>query len=564
MIELEKINKMLRVQALKTIALVCVPVLFLFCSCSSFLEEKPETSYSTQQFFSSVDRLSMATLGIYEPLSLDETYGKNIPSLEATTDIEINKATSVTSSPSDLGQICNFNIMTVNAQIEALWKWFYDGVNRANSVLAYAHLVPIKSEKDATLVKKYIAEAKVLRAFIYLDLVKRWGDVPFRTEPADMSADIFVGRTPRKEIYDHIIRDLEEAIIDLPWHDEELADKGRIHKGAAMGILTRVCLFAGGYSLYMDGQIRQPENYREYYEKADAVSRELIASGKHKLNPNFENVFYKICQNVLDPLECLFEIEMAYVNGSGKHASGIGSNTTGVAIKNNLSVYNCTPRVFTHFFMYQKYGEGDLRRSASVANYYLDGKDFRKVEIAVKSSINWSCAKWRRDWHANVPTNWAQTDVNNVVLRYSDVLLMRAEILNELNDGPTPESIELVNQVRRRGYGLDIYTPSSVADLPAVAMTDKTTFFDFITDEYAREFLGEGGRRFHLIRWNIMKSKMDEMKQVFSDPNLIQFHGLKTFLAGDLFTSGKHELYPIPYREMMENKGVLGDNNPGY
>lgn len=538
-------------------------VVFL-SSCEEFLTEKPYTSYSNEQYFTSVDRLSMASLGIYESLSGDDMYGKSIPIFEATSDLEIMKTGAISTTINDYGQVCNYNYLVTNVQIEAIWKCLYQGINRANMVIANAHLVSLKNANDSLKYKMFVAEAKVLRAFMYLDLVRRWGDVPLRLEPADV-ANLFMARTPQTIVYDQMIKDLQEAIPDLPWYNDAIAMKGRMHKGAAMGLLARTCLFAGGYSLRQDGTISRVDDYQKYYLIADDVTKTLISSGKHSLNQNYENIFYKICQNELEPSESMFEIGMAYLNGMSRNASTIGANgSIGVSVKNNSNTYNCNPRIFTHHYARLKFDSADVRMKVSIANYYLNGVKFDKVDIPDRSS--WGFAKWRRDWHKAVPQNWALSDVNNVVLRYSDVFLMRAEVLNELNNGPTTEAIELVNKVRRRGYGVDLNTANVKSDVPDSVKTSKEKFFTFLTDEYAREFLGEGGRRFHLIRWNLLKTKMDEITAICNDPvKRVDYFGtsLKVFLPAQTFKTGQSELYPIPYREIVENRGNL-TNNPGF
>lgn len=541
---------------------------FLSCvvyGCNDFLSEEPYTKYSVNKAFDTVEKLSSATLGIYEVLSTQDLYGKNIPLLEATSDIEINKANKINSNINDVGQISNFNIIPSNSQIETLWKQFYASINRANLVIANYKLTVTESDLDKSKVNMYLAEAKVLRAFVYFELIKRWGDVPFVTEPASVT-DLFHERVDKFKIYDSIISDIETSIPSLPWYNEELYEKGRMHKGAAMGLLSRICLFAGSYYLDNDGVMKRHEKYKDYLKKVDLVTEELISSNVHALNPDYENIFYKVCQNELEPSETMFEIGMAYLNGASKHASTIGANgSIGVPVKKHSNTYNCNPKVYTHQYARSKFADEDKRRDISIADYVLTGVDFNHEPVTDKGSFTF--AKWRRDWHKAVPQNWACSDVNNVILRYSDIYLMRAEVLNELDESGSvnTEAVELVNKVRRRGYGFDINTPNPISDVPNEFLTDKETFFKFLTDEYAREFTGEGGRRFHLIRWNILKDKIKEMSDLFDDSSQREslFGKIKVFLPKQTYVHGKHELYPIPYREIVESKGLLS-NNPNY
>lgn len=534
----------------------------LVAGCSDFLSEELYIRYSEEETFSNVELVESASLGIYDEVSNMEMYGRDIPYLEATTDIDLYYSAAATSSTNDAGQIANFNINVKNTYIENFWKHYYAAINRANLVIVNAASCKTNSEEEEFRLRMYLAEAKTLRAFFYLELVKRWGDVPLMLEPGTLS-DLFHARTPRYEVYAQMIKDLEEAIPDLPWFDEEAYEKGHMHKGAAMGILARVCLFAGGYSLNMNGEMTRPENYKEYYQKVVDVTGELVTSGKHRLNPDYKDIFYKICQNELEPSESLFEIPLAYLKGQNRHMSTIGTLAFGLKISGYSSTFDCNSRMNTHEYARSKFCEGDLRRDISIADYSLSGVNFEHRPITDAGAFMY--AKWRRDWHKAEPESRLATDINNVILRYAEVLLMRAEALNELSIGGVDrEAVELVNKVRRRGYGVDVDVPNAVADVPVEQCSDKTVFFNFLTEEYARELLGEGGRRFHLIRWNLLKDKLAAISVIFEDENERKkyFGNRYSFMAGRCFVHGKHELYPIPYREMVENKGWT--NNPGY
>lgn len=543
---------------------------FPFYSCADFLKGEPEVAFSKETFFVDTVKLSMASLGVYEILSQEVTYGRDIPVLDVGADLMLTRTLSASPIGTNPTQIGVYNISPTAGYIAGVWHQLYNGVNRAN--VAISNSQKLLSSSNAAVQKsarKYVAETKVLRAFYYMDIVRRWGDAPLRTEETILENSYSV-RVPKKLIYDQIIRDLEEAVLDLPWHDEDPSMEGRLNKGSALGLLARACLFAGGYSLDMDGVMRRPDNYMDYYTKAEIYTYELVNSGKHALNPSYENVFYNLCQNVLEPKESMFEIDFAYLNGNTTHVGRIGSYTIGVTIIGKDDLYNVKPQIFTHYHAYSKYDAADLRGDLSVARYALKGIDFTPDLIATNNSTDWGIAKWRRDWHSPKPLNRNYTDVNYPMLRYAEVLLMRAEALNELNGGPTDEAIELVNKVRRRGYGKGLDEPSSLADVPAKYLVNKDAFFNFLTEEYAREFLGEHGRKFHLIRWNLLKQKLDEVGDFFDLPeNYKVYHSLKCvenggFLARQLFVTGKHELWPIPFSEVTTSNGHITTNNPGY
>lgn len=539
-----------------------------FCGCDDFLSGEPEIAYTAETLFNDTLKLSMASLGVYEPLSYVETYGRDLLPADCGEDLVCVTNLYGTESGSTPGLVGCYSIQVNSGVVYGAWMHFYKGINSANTVINNGQdLLNSPNIKIRNAAKKYVAEARTLRAFYYMDLVRRFGDIPIRTISTDIS-NHNSKISSREEVYQLIFRDLEEAALDLPWHDEDESMSGRVTKGTALGLLVRAYMYAGGYSLQRDGVMKRPENYQDYYRKAEIYSRELITSGKHALNPNYEDIFKKLCQNIPEPKESMFVIDFSYPEGDKAHYGCIGARTIGVEIKGHSDVYNISPELRTHYFAYQKFKNGDLRRGYSIADYTLEGTKFEKKPIEVKQSSKWGVAKWRRDWHDPAPIEKNYSEVNFPMLRYAEVLLMRAELLNELY-GPTEEAIELVNQVRRRGYGVDIHTYSPAVDVPRKYRQSKEDFFNFLTEEYAREFLGEHGRKFHLIRWNLLKQKLDEVGNFFDNPDNKPFHGLGCVDAGGYlsrrsFVPGMHELWPIPYKEIINSDGNMTQTNPGY
>ena len=142
---------------------------------------------------------------------------------------------------------------------------------------------------------------------------------------------------------------------------------------------------------------------------------------------------------------------------------------------------------------------------------------------------------------------------------------MSAEVENELNDGPNDLAIERVNQVRRRAFGKPYLTVNADVDLKTSDFAGKDDFFNFIVAERGRQLCFEGNRRLDLIRWNLLKETIATTSQNF----LSYYNGQEglgsnyTYAAGSRFVSGKHELYPIPAREVRETLGSVSQN-PGY
>ena len=337
-----------------------------------------------------------------------------------------------------------------------------------------------------------------------------------------------------------------------------------------MGLLARAYLFRGGYSLHQDKSITRPANYKEYYQAAQSILNELITSGKHGLidadgtySSGYEKNFRNMCELKYDPFENICEISFYTPTGENAGASNMGTYN-GPEINVNSIYGRANSFIKTQKFFYETFDAKDLRRDVAVATFSINANS-KIVEIAEKNSQTWSPGKWRRNWQTAAIKNNNNTDVNFPLLRYADVLLMSAEVENELNDGPNDLAIERVNQVHRRAFGKPYLTTNTDVDLKISDFTGKDDFFKFIVAERGRELCFEGIRRLDLIRWNLLKETVATTYQNF----LNYYNGQEglgskyAFEAGSRFVSGKHELYPIPAREVRETLGSVSQN-PGY
>lgn len=559
-----------------------IPVLFwIMLGFSACFDDKLYDRYSSDSFFTSVNRMDMAVLGCYASLQGNAVYGMNLfTAYDSDTDLQIAQGATV---PTD-NFICNighYYILPSEIGIQNTWQALYAGIRDANVVLANADKVPRYSDEEQKKWEKLVGEAKFLRALMYFELVRFWGDVPLVLDVSKVGGDLLVKRTDRTLVYNQIVKDLNEAYQVLPWHDEMLTYVCRAHKSAALGMLARVNLYRGGYSLHQDGKMKRPDNYMDYYKEVLKWTKLLIESGKHELSADYGQIFKNQCQFVLEPKECIFEIDLFFSSGV---LSG-GQMGYYNAPKVTKGKYNATMnRVNTHHGFYMMFDEGDKRRDVSVGNFTTKA-DGTQVIISPARSESYGIGKWRREYQTEAQHNDLATSINFVLLRYADVLLMRAEALNEVNGGPTDDAVELVNQVRRRGFGLPASTPVEVMNAETGYVDKKTAdfvghddFLVYLQDERARELAFESAiRRTDLIRWNILAEKINEMyhfveahKGGGNAQNTEDTEGSEgiyfkynfRYIAYDYFVAGKHELYPIPGRERRENPNLI--QNPKY
>ncbi|RYE05626.1 MAG: RagB/SusD family nutrient uptake outer membrane protein, partial [Sphingobacteriales bacterium] len=322
---------------------------------------------------------------------------------------------------------------------------------------------------EKTELNRMLGEAKFLRGFYYSELVRFWGDVPFKTKSSQTGDNLRLGLTDRYVIYTQVIKDMEEAAELLP---TTLPTNERINKWAAKGMLARVALFAGGFSLRADGAMKRPDNYKEYYLLAQKHINDVIGSNLYKLNTDYTQVFKNQCQHKFEPTENLFEVAFYNPAGNRGNASFIGI-WNGVQTTNGVYGSVAARCVATKTF-YNSFQTGDIRRDFSIATYSINAAGVR-VPLTGNQDQNWTAAKWSREYQVNTTTTErGYTHINYVALRYSDVLLMRAEVENELNTGPNQLAYDAINAVRRRGFGKDLYN-NRVAVTLATAGTGYTT-----------------------------------------------------------------------------------------
>ena len=483
------------------ITLALIFSLGVFTSCEDYLEVTPVSSFGPDYVFSNVTNATKAVAGVYAALGGDNGYGIRL-SMYYPLDDDIMMGQGGNPFPdNERRDIAHYNVQPSNTQIRVPFNQLYTGVERANICIVEIPRMAMYqngTEFEKRELRRLHGEALTLRAQFYLELVRNWGDIPAQFSPSSSQPDLFLERTDRDVIYDQLLVDLAEAAELLPWATASSSSE-RITQGVARGMRARIALYRGGYSLRLDRTMRRGSDHMTYYQIARDETAAIIASGSHSLNPSFEDLFRgSILAKRREPNgEIMWDIAMT---GGG---SSFGDSKLGYYNGprwNNLG--NSALTILPTFFY--SFNENDQRRDVSVAPYNIN-QDFTIVARNLQTMVD---GKFRRDWITNpvsVNSTAQYFGLNWPVIRYADVLLMFAEAENEINNGPTPAAIEAFNQVRLRAFGGD-------AALIGTAPAGYQGFFDAIVQERAFEFSGEGIRKYDLIRWNLLESKLNETK----------------------------------------------------
>jgi hypothetical protein len=494
-----------------TLALALV-VVFVVSSCNKFLDQKPITDVSTEVVFSDVPSALKALAGVYSRMVGDAGYGIRVSLYYPLDTDEMQGPTGA--GDNDRRDIARYAATPGNAQITNPFNQMFAGIEYANICIANIPKMALYAngtDQQKKQLQRMYGEALTLRAQFYTEAIRNWGDLPAHFEPASAMAtkNPFPARTSKDTLYDRLLEDLKLAATLVPWKNElsaigDGADE-RITKGTVKGLRARIALYRGGYSLRQDGTVKRSADYLKYYQIARDEAAEVMASNQHSLNPSFKGLWKDQvnARAVADPNgELMFQ-----ASGIG----GVGAGDTKLAYYNGPSVNglgNKSVNVLPSYFY--AFDSTDLRRDVTCAVYNVAADGVTKVGQAITAICD---GKYRRDWISNptvAPTNAIQYfSLKWQILRYSDVMLMFAEAENEIS-GPTAAAYNAVNQVRRRGYGKPISTANAAVDLPAGL--NKADFFTAIVKERSLELGGEGVRKYDLIRWNLLATKIADTK----------------------------------------------------
>ncbi len=395
-----------------------------------------------------------------------------------------------------------------------MWQQNYQGIALANTVINLVPDVPISNE---SLKARLIGEARFLRAFYYFELVRVYGGVPILTDLANPTELEGITRNSESEVYELIKSDLEAAIPVLPDEYND-SDKGRATKWAATALLSKVHMTVGEW------------------DKANKRADEVIQSGMFGLVRDYNSLWGQEVEYVLLPgmdggqvNEIIFDIQFQQDERRDFKQSWTGSRDTEIVGGTN-AVGGGWENMMPTIDYLKMFEEGDLRKSISYVTE-INGNVLVSPRTPGAGPISGKYLNPNGD-----PPKGNNGSQNTYVIRYSDVLLMRAEAENELN-GPAG-AYQYINRVRER------------AGIPALEGLSQDEFRRAIRKERATELGFEGHRKFDLLRWGIfvetIQNAEDEHLNVPAEN--IQEHNI---------------LMPIPSREIEISKGSLVQN-PGY
>lgn len=428
-----------------------------------------------------------------------------------------------------LNNLVSFNQNDYNLGLTALtWDTFYVGIFRANQVIAYVPNIAM----DETKQRRIIAEAKFLRALFYYNLALYYGRPPLMLEPSQ-PLDVPANATT-EEAYVQVIQDLDDAIPDLPTSYTGV-DLGRATRGAAYALKGKTYLQQNKYEQAVEAfewLVTDPGS--SIYNLTENYRDNFLISTENNVESVFEIQFQENLSESTDD-----DVDESRVNNTGTSIAqffappGVGFEDGAARpwlIDEFLGETTVSgerdPRLAASFLYANTNPDGPEATDIygqSFASRYGDGPDANGIWF--RKLLN---DHWKNEEGFRSPNNYR-------LIRYADVLLMYAEALN--GTGNTAQAYTYVDRVRQRA-GL---APLSTI-MPGLS---QDAFLQALKHERITELAGEGWRYADLLRWGDLNKDL-----IVRDPEFANFQ------------TGKHELYPIPQRDIDLNPNLT--QNPGY
>ena len=489
-------------------------------SCQDALTTSSPSAFDDKNVFAQYELAEFNVFSIYEVFGHTNSHrGRYLPWYGFNTDIEIYLHNG--QKFDDKSGIAQYDIKTNNSQLNLAsgpYNELMVGIERAN--LCVKGLRTYGNVENDPQMASLLGEALVARALIYTELLKAFGEVPARFEPITPET-IYLPKSDRDVIYKQLLADLEEAFDYMAWPAQSAATMktDRPSLAFAKGLYARVALMASGYAQRPDDGLVNTGNQGSVrlstdslltkevlYPKVQLALKDVVDNAGLELYADYEQLWRDLNNFDLEAgKEIIYSLPMGDARGRWNFTFAIRNENYTKWSPSTSSRGGVAGPVPSLFFKYDRTGK-DQRRDVSCANFRMenDGTD----DLCVLAGAgNWYFGKYRFDWQETLPYGGGNDDgVKPVYMRYSDILLMLAEVTNEL-EGPDAAKPYLL-EVRKRAYrGFE-----SEAEAYVNALTSKEKFFDAIVDERALEFVGEFLRKADLIRWNMLKKKLDQAK----------------------------------------------------
>ena len=526
----------------KYIILSVLALTLVACEKDFFETESP--SAMDEAVFKSADLTQQAIGAIYNCFGEDKSFRNRLCGgyVAMNTDIEHCSKTEDAEYAAYNMTGGTGNLSTSNGKDP--WAYLNSAIERANVVIDGIRMH--SDTTDATF-KYLLGEALTLRAFCYLEMVKLWGDVPacFESFNGHNSEVLYTKKQDRNVVFEQLRIDLKDAARLMPWSAQCPGNAGnytgRPSKALAYGLLARMDLMYAGLAMrpdvFTEGgtkacsvqyNVKDAGKRQELYQEAVWACAQVIKQEDVKFKDNFEDVFKDLCQDVTDYSKSEWIWALPFLDGARGQVLALTGNkmstncagnlintiSFGQGNNNNAKTQAMIEIVPTFYYAYDK---NDKRRDVTILPWtweydngegtgssYTD-KVFPGVAAADKKLYQKQSnvgqmylGKLRVEW---MKRSYSSNEdcIDMPVLRYTDILLMFAEAAIGSREGNAPGNL----------YGI---SPQQCLDRvrARAGLASKPLDFDAIVDERAFEFCGENLRKYDLMRWGLLREKLEK------------------------------------------------------
>jgi starch-binding outer membrane protein, SusD/RagB family len=500
----------------KIVGYLLIIIVGLLSACDKKLDQNPISQQATATFYTNqndfIQGINAAYSGLRtwpdRMLNLSETRSDN---LYAVSDGGVREWEGINGFHKTIAG---------NSYVTEAWSGNYSGIFKVNTFLENLSLKGADVIPNRALRTRLEAEAKFLRGFYYFDLVRWFGQVPLVEKTLTPAEALQVGRSAVSDVYGLILSDLKFAADSLPEAYTAAADKGRATKYAAKGMLALVYMTRSGPTYGIKG----PGLGVDEWSQALTLLNEIINSNKYTFGTNYNDIFAYDKEN---NGEVIFDVQ--YSTGS---TPVVGATFPWLLVPDN---WFTSPSI-------GKTAQGGLTIrpvSNDLLNSYTTG-DKRKA-FSIQTGYTYSGGAETRSFFkkyvdvSKTPANRLDWPINFIALRYTDVLMMKAECILNGASGTQADVDGIVNQVRNRAGLL----PVANVTLPQ------------LMEERRKEFAAEGSRWHDLIRSNLVTTVMPKWDEKEDVANAVQ-----PFQTNYI-------LYPVPQSELDVKPGLY-EQNLGY
>ena len=558
----------------KIFSILCVAVLAAGCNFLDF--DESSSDYTREDMYLTYSNIQKMLTNIYGYMP-----NKNIYDISSAMRDCGSDDAEYGDPESSVQRFTNGNWSALNT-VDDKWSTMYSGIRSANEFLESIETVDLSMYKYDTKYQRWLEhlefypyQAKVLRAYFFFELARRYGDIPMPLTMLTAEEANEIEKTPFDEVINFIVSECTESAAHLPDSYVGLLDDevGRVTRGFALAVKAKALLYAAS-------PLHNPSGDKSKWQKAAAAAKEIMDLGVYTLDPaekanNYlsKEVIFAIMRSESGSFE-LYNFPVRFTEGQRTYIAGNYPTQNLVDAFQTLGGYDITLtsngwQTSDPAFDITKPYEGRDPRfertilangmsfKGSTIETFVGGKDYSATRNDLGSPTGYYLRRYIQESTSFTPENTVTNKHQWIVYRYAEALLTYAEALNEYLGSPTAtdgafsvSALDALNQVRAN------------AGMPAVNASTQSAFRDAVRREWRVEFAFEDHRFWDVRRWDIGQATQGQIDGVEITRSGGNFN-YKRMMVETRTWAARQNLFPIPQSELFCNPN-LNPQNTGW